>query len=48
MREDILLFADLGEAEFDYVWSHAVTRMFPKHSVIINEGDTSDSLYVVV
>jgi CRP/FNR family cyclic AMP-dependent transcriptional regulator len=48
MREDIPLFADLGETEFDFVWSHAVTRVFPKHSVIINEGDTSDSLYVVV
>ena len=48
MREDVSLFAGLDKAEREFLSLHAVTRVFPKHSIIINEGDTSDALYVVV
>ncbi len=48
MREDVSLFTGLNEAELELLSSHALTRAFPKHSVIINEGDTSDALYIVV
>ena len=48
MREDVSLFAGLDKAEREFLAVHAVTRVFPKHSIIINEGDTSDALYVVV
>ena len=48
MREDVSLFAGLDKAEREFLAVHAVTRVFPKHSIIINEGDTSDALYIVV
>ena len=48
MLENVPLFADLGETEREFISSRAVTRVFPKNSVIINEGDTSDALYIVV
>ncbi|MCC7486664.1 MAG: Crp/Fnr family transcriptional regulator [Burkholderiales bacterium] len=28
--------------------AHAVTRSFPRHAVVINEGDRTDSLYIIV
>lgn len=48
MLENVLLFEELGKTELDALSSHAVTRVFPKNSVIINEGDISSALYVVV
>lgn len=48
MIKDIPLFSGLEQAELDAISSHAVTRSFPKNSIIINEGDTTDSLYVIL
>jgi CRP/FNR family cyclic AMP-dependent transcriptional regulator len=48
MLENIPLFADLGETEHELISSRAVTRVYPKNSIVINEGDTSDTLYIVV
>lgn len=48
MSEDLPIFSCLDEADRTFLSSHAVTRLFPKNSVIINEGDTTDTLYIVV
>jgi len=46
--DTIALFAGLSEADMAAVSSLAVTRSFPKNTLVICEGDTSDSLYVVL
>lgn len=48
MLENVSLFADLTKEELELLSEHAVTRVFPKNSIIINEGDDSDALYIVV
>jgi CRP/FNR family cyclic AMP-dependent transcriptional regulator len=48
VSEDLPIFSCLDEADRRLLSSHAVTRLFPKNSVIINEGDTTDTLYIVV
>lgn len=48
MLKNIPLFSCLTEADLATVSSHAVTKTFPKHSIIINEGDQTDSLYVIL
>ncbi len=45
---NIALFSGLSETEMAAVSSLAVTRSFPKNTLVICEGDTSDSLYVVL
>jgi CRP/FNR family cyclic AMP-dependent transcriptional regulator len=47
MTDDVSVFENLDDSELELLSRHAVTRVFPKNSVIINEGDTSDALYVV-
>jgi CRP/FNR family transcriptional regulator, cyclic AMP receptor protein len=44
----IALFSGLDETEIAAVSALAVTRSFAKNTLIICEGDTSDSLYVVL
>jgi CRP/FNR family transcriptional regulator, cyclic AMP receptor protein len=41
--DEILSVIDLRDSA-----QHAVTRMFPKDTVIVKEGDRTDSLYIVV
>jgi CRP/FNR family cyclic AMP-dependent transcriptional regulator len=38
----------LSDTELKAVSQRAVTRTFPKNSVVVNEGDRTDSLYIVV
>ena len=38
----------LDEASLRKAAPHGVARTFPKHAVIVNEGDETDSLYVVL
>jgi CRP/FNR family transcriptional regulator, cyclic AMP receptor protein len=38
----------LGGAELRELAQRAVTRTFPKNTVVVNEGDRTDSLYIVV
>ena len=38
----------LSEAELEAVTRRAVTRTFPKNTVVVSEGDLTDSLYIVV
>ncbi len=45
---NIALFSGLSETEMAAVSSLAVTRSFPKNTLVICEGDVSDSLYVVL
>lgn len=44
----VSLFADLTSAELEVVTVHAITRTFPKHSIILNEGEQSHNLYVIL
>lgn len=46
--DSIALFSGLSEADMAAISSLAVTRSFPKNTLVIYEGDTSDSLYVVL
>jgi CRP/FNR family cyclic AMP-dependent transcriptional regulator len=41
--DDVLSESDLGE-----IAKRAVTRTFPKNTVVVSEGDRTDSLYIVV
>jgi CRP/FNR family cyclic AMP-dependent transcriptional regulator len=38
----------LSEAELKAISQRAVARTFPKNTVVVNEGDRTDSLYIVV
>ena len=48
LLDKISLFSELSEPEIDAVTKLAVTRNFPKNTMILCEGDQSDSLYVVL
>jgi len=48
MLGNISLFSDLAEPDLKVLTNHAVTRVYPKNSVIIHEGDISHALFVVV
>jgi CRP/FNR family cyclic AMP-dependent transcriptional regulator len=47
MLDDIPLFSDLDKTELELLSSKAVTRQYPRNTIIINEGDHSDSLYII-
>ncbi len=38
----------LSQEELEAISSHGVVRAYPKHAVIVNEGDPGDSLYIVL
>jgi CRP/FNR family cyclic AMP-dependent transcriptional regulator len=46
--EDVSLFQDLGESELREIFARSVTRFFPKGSIVVNEGDQTDSLYIIM
>ena len=46
--DKISLFSELSEPDLEAVTKLAVTRNFPKNTMILCEGDQSDSLYVVL
>jgi len=48
MLRNVPIFDNLSDDELEAVRKCGVTRNFPKNSVIINEGDSSDSLYVIL
>jgi len=41
-------FDELDDASLRKVAPHGVMRTFPKHAVIVNDGDETDSLYVLL
>jgi len=48
MLTKVPLFADLDETELAKISSKAVTRHYPGNTTVINEGDISDSLYIIL
>ena len=42
------LFSGMDEADIDMVASQTVTRQFPKNTVIVSQGDDTDSFYVII
>ncbi len=48
MLERVQLFSELGEDHVRALATHAVTRTYPKHAVLVTEGDQSDALFVIV
>jgi CRP/FNR family cyclic AMP-dependent transcriptional regulator len=47
MLDKIPLFSDLDAAELELLSTRMVTRQYPRNTIIINEGDHSDSLYII-
>lgn len=47
MLKNIPLFAGLSEKELSLLEKHANTRTFPRHAILITEGDETDSLYII-
>jgi len=47
MLRNVPIFENLTDEELETVKSYTVTRNYPKNSIIINEGDNSDSLYII-
>ncbi|MCK5506698.1 MAG: Crp/Fnr family transcriptional regulator [Thermodesulfovibrionia bacterium] len=45
---NISLFAELSESDMEAITKLAVTRNYPKNTMIISEGDQSDSLYIIL
>lgn len=46
--EDITLFSGLDEEDINRVASHTVIRKFPKNTVVVSQGDETDSFYVIL
>ena len=46
--DKISLFSELSASDLEAVTKLAVTRNFPKNTLILCEGDQSDSLYVIL
>ena len=47
MLDKIPLFSDLELNELELLSLKMVTRQYPRNAVVINEGDHSDSLYII-
>ena len=48
MIENISIFAGLAPADRELIEQRVVKRSFPKHTIILSEGDSSDSLYLIL
>ena len=48
LLNNISLFAELSESDMEAITKLAVTRNYPKNTMVICEGDQSDSLFVVL
>ncbi len=48
MLNQVYMFSELAPADTDVLTEHCTTRSFPAHSILINEGDQTDSLYVIM
>ena len=38
----------LSDADLTAIGSHGVARSYPKNTIIVSEGDRTDSLYVIL
>ena len=48
MSEPSSLFANLDESALRALSPNGVIRSFPKGAILVNEGDGTDSLYVLI
>jgi CRP/FNR family cyclic AMP-dependent transcriptional regulator len=48
MLKNIPLFSGLDKSAQQTIAQHAVTKLFPAHTVILHEGEKSDSLYIIL
>jgi CRP/FNR family cyclic AMP-dependent transcriptional regulator len=46
--EKVLLFSGLSGSELAILAQHATIRTYPKNTIVINEGDEANALYVVI
>ena len=46
--KSIPLFAGVPEAELRALAERTVTRSYPKQAIVVNEGDESDTLYLII
>jgi len=44
----VSLFSGLSDAEIDALAAAAIVRTFPKNTIVVTEGEKSDSLYVIL
>lgn len=47
MLNEVELFSDLSDEELEEIASRAINKTFPRNTIIVHEGDTSDSFYVI-
>ncbi|MGI9289422.1 MAG: Crp/Fnr family transcriptional regulator [Pseudomonadales bacterium] len=47
MLKQVEIFSGLSDAELDLIADSCISRSYPKNTVIINEDDFADSLYVI-
>lgn len=48
MLENISLFSALSKRDLDVIGQHTVTKTFPPNTVVLLEGEKSDSLYMIL
>ncbi len=48
MLHHVHMFSDLASSETEILTKHCTTRNYPANSILINEGDDTSSLYVIV
>ncbi len=48
MFDNIPLFSGLGKNDLDILAQHTVAKTFPARATLLREGDTSDSLYLIL
>lgn len=48
MLENIPLFSGLSKQDVAAIAAHAITKTYPAHSIVIREGELSDSLYLIL
>lgn len=48
MIENISIFAGMTPAELELIEQRMVRRSYPKNTIILSEGDCSDSLYMIL
>jgi CRP/FNR family cyclic AMP-dependent transcriptional regulator len=48
MLENIAIFSGLSQAERKILEQHMVKRTFQKNTVVINEGDEANSLFIII
>jgi len=47
LSDDFQLFSGLDESAIAEIRQHAVIRRFPKNTIVVTEGDDTDSLYLI-